>query len=210
MPFNWVDLRLRVSHEDAFRCQLLQSFQSWLGWIISFKCTCALSCANHDPMDYRPLTPGSSVHGTSQARIPEWVVISYSRGSSWSRDRTLGSWGSCITTGFFTTEPPGKTSFKQEISVPPSLNLSIQFLLTWQLASPRANDLRKNKGSLQDYSHCGFPGGTGGKEPTCQCRSHKRCKFDLWVGKITATHSSILAWRIPWTEEPDGLQSIRL
>ena len=23
-----------------------------------------------------------------------------------------------------------------------------------------------------------------------------------------ATHSSVLAWRIPWTEEPDGLQSI--
>ena len=25
-----------------------------------------------------------------------------------------------------------------------------------------------------------------------------------------ATHSSILAWRIPWTEEPDGLQSMGL
>ena len=25
-----------------------------------------------------------------------------------------------------------------------------------------------------------------------------------------ATHSSILAWKIPWTEEPDGLQSMRL
>ena len=24
-----------------------------------------------------------------------------------------------------------------------------------------------------------------------------------------ATHSSILAWRIPWTEEPGGLQSMR-
>ena len=24
-----------------------------------------------------------------------------------------------------------------------------------------------------------------------------------------ATHSNILAWRIPWTEEPDGLQSMR-
>jgi len=24
----------------------------------------------------------------------------------------------------------------------------------------------------------------------------------------TATHSSILAWRIPWTEEPGGLQSL--
>ena len=26
--------------------------------------------------------------------------------------------------------------------------------------------------------------------------------------KETATHSSILAWKIPWTEEPDGLQSM--
>ena len=25
-----------------------------------------------------------------------------------------------------------------------------------------------------------------------------------------ATHSSILAWRIPWTEEPGGLQSMKL
>ena len=28
--------------------------------------------------------------------------------------------------------------------------------------------------------------------------------------KEMATHSSILAWKIPWTEEPDGLQSIEL
>jgi len=27
-------------------------------------------------------------------------------------------------------------------------------------------------------------------------------------GKGMATHSSILAWRIPWTEEPGGLQSM--
>ena len=27
---------------------------------------------------------------------------------------------------------------------------------------------------------------------------------------VTATHTSILAWRIPWTEEPGGLQSIGL
>ena len=26
--------------------------------------------------------------------------------------------------------------------------------------------------------------------------------------KEMATHSSILAWRIPWTEQPDGLQSM--
>ena len=36
-----------------------------------------------DPMD---CPPGSSVHGISQARILEWVAISYSRGSSQPRD----------------------------------------------------------------------------------------------------------------------------
>ena len=39
-----------------------------------------------DPMDGSP--PGSSVHGIPQARILEWVAISFSRGSSWPRDRT--------------------------------------------------------------------------------------------------------------------------
>ena len=43
-----------------------------------------------------------------------------------------------------------------------------------------------------------------------QCR---RPGFDSWVGKIPlekemASHSSILDWRIPWTEEPGGLQSM--
>jgi len=28
------------------------------------------------------------------------------------------------------------------------------------------------------------------------------------LGKDMATHSSVLAWRIPWTEEPGGLQSM--
>ena len=49
--------------------------------------------------------PGSSVHGISQARILEWVAISYSRESFQPRDRTQVS---CIPDGFFTTEPPAK------------------------------------------------------------------------------------------------------
>ena len=49
------------------------------------------------------ILPGSSVHGTSQARILEWVVISFSRGSSWLRNRTCIS---CMVGKFFTTEPP--------------------------------------------------------------------------------------------------------
>ena len=36
----------------------------------------------------------------------------------------------------------------------------------------------------------GFPGGTTGKEPTYQCRRHKRQGFDPWVRKIP--------WRRAW------------
>jgi len=48
-------------------------------------------------MDCSP--PGSSVHGISQTRILEWVVIPFSRASSWRRGRT---WVFCITGRFLT------------------------------------------------------------------------------------------------------------
>ena len=35
-------------------------------------------------------TPGSSVHGILQARIPEWIAIPFSRGSSWPRGSNPG------------------------------------------------------------------------------------------------------------------------
>ena len=50
-----------------------------------------------DPMDYS--LPGSSVLGILQARILEWVTISFSRGSSWPRDQIQFS---CIEGRFFT------------------------------------------------------------------------------------------------------------
>ena len=50
-----------------------------------------MKCVSHsvvstlcDPMDCSP--PGSPVRGILQARILEWVAISFSRGSSWPRD----------------------------------------------------------------------------------------------------------------------------
>ena len=44
---------------------------------------CLILC---DPMDCS--LPGSSVHGILQARIPEWVTITFSRGSSQPRNQT--------------------------------------------------------------------------------------------------------------------------
>ena len=53
-----------------------------------------------NPMGYT--TPGSSVHGISQARILEWVAISFS--FSWARNQ---AWVTCLAGWSFTTEPPG-------------------------------------------------------------------------------------------------------
>ena len=57
----------------------------------------------------------------------------------------------------------------------------------------------------------GFPGSASSKESGCHCRRHG---FDLSqedpLEKGMATHSSILAWEIPWTEQPGGLQSMKL
>ena len=52
---------------------------------------------------------------------------------------------------------------------------------------------------------------------TTQLVNHLPAMQEAWVQflgredpleKEMATHSSILAWRIPWTEEPGGLQSM--
>ena len=62
-----------------------------------------------DPMDCN--LPGSSVHGTSQARILEGVAISFSRECSWPRDQTWVSYivGSPeLNTDSLQTEPPEK------------------------------------------------------------------------------------------------------
>ena len=61
-------------------------------------------------MDYSP--PGSSVLGISQARVLEWVAISFSRGSSWPRYQTHASFVSCTAGRFFNTVPPGKPFIK--------------------------------------------------------------------------------------------------
>ena len=59
------------------------------------------------------------------------------------------------------------------------------------------------------YSMLGFPGGSDGSESTC-----KAGDLGLIPGLGRSpegglgNHSSILAWRIPWAEEPGGPQSL--
>ena len=53
-----------------------------------------------NPLDCSP--QGSSVHGIFQARIVEWVAISFSRESSQPRNQARVTCVSCIASGFFT------------------------------------------------------------------------------------------------------------
>ena len=63
---------------------------SLVAQMVKKKSEVAQSCPTLcDPVDCS--LPGSSVHGIFRARILEWVTISFSRGSSQPRDRTLVS-----------------------------------------------------------------------------------------------------------------------
>ena len=44
------------------------------------------------------------------------------------------------------------------------------------------------------FNILGFPGGASGEEPSCQCRGHKRHRFDLWLRKIP--------WKRAWRSTP--------
>ena len=77
---------------------------------------CALSRVQLfcNPMDRSP--PGSSVQRIFQARILEWVVISYSRRSSRTRDQTYVSCISCIGRRILYHKPPGKRKYQTQNS----------------------------------------------------------------------------------------------
>ena len=56
-----------------------------------------------------------------------------------------------------------------------------------------------------------FPGGSDGKESACSADSQVQALgWENPLEKEMATHSSILALEISWTEEPGGLQSTGL
>ena len=59
------------------------------------------------------------------------------------------------------------------------------------------------------HTYMAFPGSSTGKESACNAGDLVPFmgQEDI-LEKGMATHSSILAWRIPWTEEPGRLQSL--
>ena len=81
----------------------------------------------------------------------------------------------------------------------------IEFLVntvaTFSIITQRVGNLSNHKEYVMECQ--GFPGGSVVKEFTYSCRD-----LSLIPGSgrsEMATHSSVLAWEIPWTEEPDRL-----
>ena len=90
-PYLWI-------HVNTTELYTLNRQIVWYMNYISVKVLVTQSCLTvYNPMDCSP--PGSSVHGIFQARILEWIAISYSRGSPQLKDRTQLS---CIAGRFFT------------------------------------------------------------------------------------------------------------
>ena len=54
----------------------------------------------------------------------------------------------------------------------------------------------------------GFPHSSVGKESACQAEDPGFLNQEDPLEKEMAMHSSLLAWRIPWTEKPGGLESM--
>ena len=193
-------------------------------------------------MDCRP--PGSSVRGIFQARIPEWVVICFSRESSWPRDWTRVSCiGRRILYHCTTWEAQREREREREVaqSCPTLCDLmdcslpgsSVHGIFQARVLEWIAVPFSKESSRPRDrtwVSHivdrCCTVCDLSQRSRNCAyicicvCRASlaaQRIKrlpavqeTQVWslgwqdsLEKEMATHSSILAWRIPWTEEPE-------
>ena len=184
-----------------------------------------------DPVDCS--LPCSSVLGIFQARVLEWVSISFSRRSSRPRDQTRVShvvgrrFTVCTTYLMYCLFPSLELNFLRERclsvlfsflpSVPRTepdrrkLNQWINEVnITLKKLNPKLSPRWEN---IWLYSTVqGLRQWLNRKESACSAGATGEAGSSLgWEDPLEeslAAHSSTLAWRIPWTEEPGWLQSM--
>ena len=139
-----------------------------------------------DPMDCS--LPGSSVHGILQARVLEWGAIAFSEMSN--RHCKFITWKSEPFYLLHTLLSPNIITWYHHLHCRDSnQKLKFYFLLSSLPGIPLVSQMVKKLPAGQNNWVWSL-----GQEDS--------------LGKGMVTHSSILAWRIPWTEEPGGLQSM--
>ena len=86
---------------------------------------------------------------------------------------------------------------------------STEFLGQWNYSVWHCNCWYIPRWTCQNlWNPMGLPGGSDGNLPARQETQVRSLGWEDPLEKGMAVHSSILAWRIPWTEEPSELQSI--
>ena len=207
--------------------------------------------------------PGSSIHGIFQAKVLEWGAISFSRGSSWPRDR--GQYDANITLPYkelihvansrnnISSSSPAQELLQEHTWN--SIAITHSLLQFEAVVRPVFHALIKRQGypdltfqsrtlnllcstfvfhqsrvvhSWQEYHRSNVATGQEARVSyvplgdvklhslanwSFQCSS--LCQKLYWNQhekehtrkKAMAPHSSTLAWKIPWTEEPGRLQS---
>ena len=154
----------------------------------------------YNPMDCS--LPGSSVHEISQARILEWLT--FPPPEDLPRPEIKPGLLICCT-GSRPLRHLGSYSVNKGPNFPKLLTFSFQYqILKWEENSKCF--LHLNWLWCFPEGSWGFPGGAVVKNLPL---SHgvQSLGQEGPLEKEMATHSSILAWEIPWTEEPDRLQS---
>ena len=164
-----------------------------------------------DPIDSSP--PGSTVPGILQARTLGWVAISFPNAGKW---KVKGK--SLSRVRLF------ETSWTAAYQAPPSMGFSRQEC--WSgvpLPSPMEawcaaiHGVAKSQTQLSNWTEMNWTEWSFGASLVAQRLKHlpPMQETRVWslgredpLDKEMATHSSILAWRIPWTEEPGRLQSM--
>ena len=133
-------------------------------------CLLSQSCPTlSKPMVCSP--PGSSIHGILQARILEWVAISFSRGSSPSRDRTPSLLCLLHCRQILYLLNHQKRGWVMLLKSQPDL-LLFQLLWIQKRFCPLLIPCMNSSWASWWLSD---------KESACQCR---RCRFDPWIRKI--------------------------
>ena len=124
--------------------------------------------------------PGSSIHGMFQARVLEWVATSFSKWfvESW-HFYTCNIKETVSTSKYLRTSVPKMNVFKKK------KKLTYWFHQSWCSLVAQI---------VKIACSAGDPSSIPGQEDPLE--------------KGMASHFSFLTWRIPWTEEPGGLQSM--
>ena len=161
-----------------------------------------------DPMDCS--LPGSSAQGIFQARVLEWVAIAFS--IFHSGYTYLQSYQQCMRVPF-SSHPFQILLFVDLTCVRWYLIMVLrpeatEKLVTQATVAQLRYPVRKVAFQASDYYGNNFLLAQTTKNlPAMQGNWVLSLGWEDPLKKGMATHSSILAWRIPWTEETDGLQS---